>query len=163
MFHCAGIPCAGSFQSTSSGIMNSRLTATWKERLRRKFMKIWLLPIQNPVLNHVRTGHAGVRMRRLRQRSRVEKDQGRSSHRVFRGRLGVHTCYSLPTCRRPYAAFCLPGFDYFVTSIAAGIATRLGRPLPGQDFHLLEQRAFARHTWTITASVNFMSSNSHFR
>ena len=68
--------------------------------------------------------------------------QGRPSHRVFRGRLGVHACYSLPTCRRPDAALCLPGFDHFVTSMAAGIATRPGRPLPGQDFHLLEQRTF---------------------
>ncbi len=38
--------------------------------------------------------------------------------------------------------FCLPGFDHFVTLIAAGIATRLGRPLPGQDLYLLEQRTF---------------------
>ena len=41
----------------------------------------------------------------------------------------------------------------FVTSMAAGIATRSGRPVPGQDLHLLEQRAFARHTWTTTASL----------
>ena len=33
--------------------------------------------------------------------------------------------------------------------MAAGMATRSGRPLPGQDLHLPEQRAFARHTeWT---------------
>ena len=30
------------------------------------------------------------------------------------------------------------------------IATRPGRPLPGQDSHLLEQRTFARHTWSVT-------------
>ena len=68
--------------------------------------------------------------------------RGRPSHRVFRGRLGVHACYGLPTCRRPDAAFCLPGSNRFVTSAAAGIATRPGRPLPGQDLHLLEQRTF---------------------
>jgi len=68
--------------------------------------------------------------------------QGRPSHRVFRGRLGVHACYSLPTCRRPNAAFCLSGSDHFVTSVAAEIATRLERPLPGQDLHLLEQQTF---------------------
>jgi hypothetical protein len=68
--------------------------------------------------------------------------QGRPSHRVFRGRLGVHTCYGLPTCSRPEAGFCLPSFDCFVTSTTVGIATRPGRPLPGQDFHLLEQRNF---------------------
>ncbi len=65
--------------------------------------------------------------------------QGRPSHRVFRGRLGVHSRYGLPACRQPEAAFFLPGFDRFVASTASGIATRPGRPLPGQDFHLLEQ------------------------
>ncbi len=79
--------------------------------------------------------------------------QGRPSPRVFRGRLGVHACYGLPTCRHPDAAFFLPGFDHFVTSIAAGIATRPGRPLPGQDFHLFEQRTLSRHTWTNTPAV----------
>ncbi len=59
--------------------------------------------------------------------------QGRPSHRVFRGRLGVHACYGLPTCSRPKAGFCLPSFDCFVTSTPVGIATRPGRPLPGQD------------------------------
>src|SRR5262249_10717328 len=71
-----------------------------------------------------------------------QSKRGQPSHRVFRGRLGVHACYSLPTCRRPNAAFCLPGSGHFVTSVAAEIATRLGRPLPGQDLHLLEQRTF---------------------
>ncbi len=65
--------------------------------------------------------------------------QGRPSHRVFRGRLGVHSHYGLPTCRQPEAAFFLPGFDRFVASTASGIATRPGRPLPGRDFHPLEQ------------------------
>jgi hypothetical protein len=64
--------------------------------------------------------------------------QGRPSHRVFRGRLGVHACYGLPTRSRPEAGFCLPSFDCFVTSTPVGIATRPGRPLPGQDLHLLE-------------------------
>jgi hypothetical protein len=35
-----------------------------------------------------------------------------------------------------------PGFGHFVTSVTAGIATRLERPLPGQDLHLLEQQTF---------------------
>ncbi len=78
--------------------------------------------------------------------------QGRPSHRVFRGRLGVHTYYGLPTCRRPNAAFFLPGSDHFVTSMAAGIATRPGRPLPGQDFHLLEHRTFTAHLDQHTSS-----------
>ena len=71
--------------------------------------------------------------------------QGRPSHRVFRGRLGVHTYYGLPTCRRPRAASFRPGFDHFVTSMAAGIATRPGRPLPGQDLRLLEQQTLTAH------------------
>ena len=83
--------------------------------------------------------------------------QGRPSHCAFRGRLDVHACYGLSTCRRPCATLCLPGFDYFVTSMAAGIATRPGRPVPGQDFHLLEQRAFARHTWTTTVDRIFFT------
>ena len=66
----------------------------------------------------------------------------------------------LSTCRRPCAALCLPGFDHFVTSMAAGIAARPGRPLPGQDLHLLEQRAFARHTWTTTPLQQTTAKNS---
>ena len=79
-----------------------------------------------------------------------QSKQGRPSHRVFRGRLGVHSCYGLPTRRQPFAASFLPGFDRFVTSTIAGIATRPGRPLPGRDLHPLEQQTFARHTWTST-------------
>ncbi len=64
--------------------------------------------------------------------------QGRPSHRDFRGRLGVHSRYGLPACRQPEAASFLPGFSRFVASTTAEIATRLGRPLPGRDFHPLE-------------------------
>ncbi len=66
-------------------------------------------------------------------------------HIVLRGPLGVRAWYGLPTCRRPEAAFFRPGFGHFVTSIAAGIASRPGRPLTGQDVHLLEQRTFTAH------------------
>ena len=37
------------------------------------------------------------------------------------------------SAQQPYAASFLPGLDRFVTSTIAGIATRTGRPLPGQD------------------------------
>ncbi len=37
--------------------------------------------------------------------------------------------------RRPDAASCLPGSDSFITSAAAGIASRSERPLPGRDLH----------------------------
>ncbi len=53
--------------------------------------------------------------------------QGRPSHRVFRGRLSVHSRYGLPACRQPEAASFLPGFSHCVASTTAGIATRLGR------------------------------------
>ena len=63
----------------------------------------------------------------------------------IRKRVYPPACYSLPPCMRPLAALCLPGFNRFVTSTIAGIATRLGRPLPGQDLHLLDHRTFTAH------------------
>ena len=56
--------------------------------------------------------------------------------------ISIHACYGLPTRSRPEAGLCLPSFDCFVASTPVGIATRPGRPLPGQDLHLLEQRNF---------------------
>lgn len=44
--------------------------------------------------------------------------------------------------RQPKAANFLPGSDDFVTSVAAGMATRPERPLPGRDLHPLENYAF---------------------
>ena len=40
--------------------------------------------------------------------------------------------------------------------------TRPGRPLPGQDFHLLELCTFARRTWTSTTGIesNFIRIDS---
>jgi hypothetical protein len=51
--------------------------------------------------------------------------------------------------------------DWFLvrnTSIAAGIAIRPGRPLPGQDSHLLGQCTFARHTWSASPVVLLVST-----
>ena len=45
-------------------------------------------------------------------------------------------------CIRPKAAFFLPSSERYVASTSVGIATRPGRPLPGQDLHLLEQQTF---------------------
>ena len=42
----------------------------------------------------------------------------------------------------PEVVWSLPTFDRFVASATAGIATRPGRPLPGQDSFVLDQRAF---------------------
>ncbi|MCD4726073.1 MAG: transposase [Pirellulales bacterium] len=61
--------------------------------------------------------------------------------------------YGLSSCRRPKAALCLPSSERFVVSTSVGIATRPGRPLPGQDFHLLEQQTFSRRTWTRTSAL----------
>lgn len=58
------------------------------------------------------------------------------------GRLQARSDDGLPTCRRPKAAFFLSSSERFVTSTSVGIVTRPGRPLPGQDSHLLEQRTF---------------------
>ena len=58
--------------------------------------------------------------------------------------------------------FFLPGgSDGFVASATAGIATRPGRPLPGQDSHLLDQRAFySRRTWTSTPDYDLRLCHS---
>jgi len=39
------------------------------------------------------------------------------------------------------------------SAITGALPSRPGRPLPGQDFHLLEQRTFARRTWTSTPAT----------
>ena len=48
----------------------------------------------------------------------------------------------------PEAARCLEGFDGFVTSAAAPIATGWSDQLSGQELHLLKVRAFSRRTAT---------------
>src|SRR6516164_4870379 len=50
----------------------------------------------------------------------------------------------------PEAARCLEGFDGFVTSAAAPIATGWSDQLSGQELHLLKVRAFSRRTATAT-------------
>src|SRR5436309_13386797 len=51
--------------------------------------------------------------------------------------------------------------DRFAASATAGIATRPGRPLPGQDSHLLDQRTFySRRTWTSTLSIKHFTIRS---
>ena len=118
-------------------------TPSWSPKWASRVARRSLLTCCHPPPRRSRPGSSSSASRSIA--AFPQSRQGRPSHRDFRGRLGVHACYSLPTCRRPFAAFCLPGFDHFVTSVAAGIATRPGRPLPGQDFHLLEQRTFTAH------------------
>ena len=48
---------------------------------------------------------------------------GRLPHYSFRGLLGVHSRYGLPARQVAYATLCIEGFDCFVASTAAPIAT----------------------------------------
>jgi len=48
---------------------------------------------------------------------------GRLPHHLFRGLLSVHTRYGLPTRGVAYATLYIRGFDGFVASTAAPIAT----------------------------------------
>jgi hypothetical protein len=50
---------------------------------------------------------------------------------LFRGLHGVHSRCGLPARRAAKAARCLEGFDGFVTSAAAPIATGWSDQLPG--------------------------------
>ncbi len=121
---------------------------TWPPKWASRFARRSLLACCHPPPRRSRPGPSSSASRSIA--AFPQSRQGRPSHRVFRGRLGVHSRYGLPACRQPEAASFLPGFDRFVASTAAGIATRSGRPLPGQDSHLLEQLTFARRTWTST-------------
>ena len=56
---------------------------------------------------------------------------GRLPRHFFRGLLGVHSRYGLPARRTAEAARGLEGFDGFVTSAAAPIATGWSDQLPG--------------------------------
>ena len=49
--------------------------------------------------------------------------------------------------------------DHLAAAAATGTAARPGRSLPGQDFHLLETRTFARHTWSTPHQIQ----NRNFR
>lgn len=68
------------------------------------------------------------------------------------GERGAASSYSHPAIlQSPHVEF-LPGVSTIagrehVPIVPAGKATRLGRPLPEQDCHLLDQRTFARRTW----------------
>jgi hypothetical protein len=48
---------------------------------------------------------------------------GRLPHHHFRGLLDVHSRYGLHLRGAAYTALCIEGFDEFVTSFAASIAT----------------------------------------
>ncbi len=127
---------------------------TWPPKRASRVARCSLLACCHPPPRRSRPGSSSSASRSIA--AFPQSRQGRPSHRDFRGRLGVHSRYGLPACRQPEAASFLPGFSRFVASTASGIATRPGRPLPGQDFHLLEQRVFARHTWT-TSPVETMA------
>jgi hypothetical protein len=67
---------------------------------------------------------------------------------LFRGLHGVHLRCGLPARRAAKAARCLEGFDGFVTSAAAPIATGWSDQLSGRESHPLKIRAFSRRTAT---------------
>ena len=69
---------------------------------------------------------------------------------LFRGLHGVHSRCGLPARRAAKAARCLEGFDGFVTSAAAPIATGWSDQLSGRESHPLKIRAFSRRTATHT-------------
>ena len=118
-------------------------TPTWSPKWVSRVARRSLLTCRHPPPRRSRPDASSVTVRSVPAFPQSRK--GRPSHRVFRGRLGVHSRYGLPTCRQPEAVSFLPGFVRLVASTNAGIATRPGRPLPGQDFHLLEQRTFTAH------------------
>ena len=62
--------------------------------------------------------------------------------------IGVHSRCGLPARRTAKAARCLEGFDGFVTSAAAPIATGWSDQLSGRESHPLKIRAFSRRTAT---------------
>jgi hypothetical protein len=73
------------------------------------------------------------------------------------------TCVAgCPLAEPPKAARGLEGFDGFVTSAAAPIATGWSDQLSGQELHLLKIRAFSRRTatgrpiWPSSAEGGFM-------
>ena len=67
---------------------------------------------------------------------------------LFRGLHGVHLRCGLPARRAAKAARGLEGFDGFVTSAAAPIATGWSDQLSGRESHPLKIRAFSRRTAT---------------
>jgi hypothetical protein len=71
---------------------------------------------------------------------------------LFRGLLGVHSRCGLPARRTAEAVRCLEGFDGFVASTAAPIATGWSDQLSGRELHPLKIRAFSRRTATYAPS-----------
>ena len=75
------------------------------------------------------------------------KEAGRLPRCTFRGLLGVHLRYGLPTRRAARRHVCLEGSDGFVTSAAAPIASGWKRSnLAGWDSHPLGNRTLSRRT-----------------
>jgi hypothetical protein len=79
---------------------------------------------------------------------------GRRPHLSFRGLLDVHSRYGLPARRAAKRPVCLEGFDGFVTSTAAPIATGWSDRVAGWELHPLKIVAFSRRTnWPDTNFV----------
>ena len=72
--------------------------------------------------------------------------QGRRPHWTFRGLLDVHSRYGLSARRVAMRPVSLEGFDGFVTSTAAPIATGWSDPVAGWELHPLKINTFPRRT-----------------
>jgi hypothetical protein len=75
-----------------------------------------------------------------------EIQAGRPLHCPFRGLLSVHSRYGLYARRAAIAALYTEGFNGFVTSAAASIATGWSEPVPGRVCLPLLTSAFSRRT-----------------
>jgi hypothetical protein len=71
-----------------------------------------------------------------------EIQAGRLLHYPFRGLLSVHSRYGLYARQVAFATFYAEGFNDFVTSAVASIATGWSEPVPGRDLHPLWTSAF---------------------
>ena len=67
-----------------------------------------------------------------------ETGAGQLLHHYFRGLLSVHSRYGLPARGPPESGLSIEGFDSFVTSAAAPIASGRSDPVAGRGLHPLE-------------------------
>jgi hypothetical protein len=71
-----------------------------------------------------------------------EIQAGRHLRYLFRGLLSVHSRYGLYARQVAFATLYTEGFNDFVASAVASIATGWSEPVPGRDLHPLWTSAF---------------------
>jgi hypothetical protein len=82
-------------------------------------------------------------------------EMGRLPRRKFRGLLGSSLALRPARSRDRRAVLCIEGFDGFVASTAAPIATGWSEPVAGRELHPLKIRAFSRRTPSPLFSVGY--------